>query len=389
MRHSRTLTTLTAALAAGGLLVAGAAGASADDTRGFGHPDSTSSSLRDGWQRHGHGGGHHGHGRGTPVAGTPVTVAEHLIGPLTFDVTRQGLYVGQDFAGLLTFVAPGQAPTDLAAGPGIAAVSVSERGVTWAEREGDQTQVLASRLMRRANDGTISQVVDLLASEQANNPDGGVSYGFTDLPPECAATLPPEFAPYTGAIDSHGYGSVTVGRTTYVADAGANALLAVDKRGDVRTVAVLPAALATVPAEVAAAFGLDPCVVGHTYAFEPVPTDVEQGPGGKLYVSTLPGGPEDGSLGPLGSVYLVDPRSGAVTLLATGLSGATGLAVREDGTVFVAELYANEVSSISRRGVVSTFVSLNQPAGVEWAKGSVYVSTDVFGDGKVVSVPVS
>ena len=104
------------------------------------------------------------------------------------------------------------------------------------------------------------------------------------------------------------------------------------------------------PAEVAAAFGLDPCVVGHTYAFEPVPTDVEQGPGGKLYVSTLPGGPEDGSLGPLGSVYLVDPRSGSVTLLAAGFSGtgfkkspAVGLGLAElivDGRARAVDLHA-------------------------------------------------
>ena len=261
--------------------------------------------------------------------------------------------------------------------------------VTWAEREGDQSAVQASRLMRRAPDGTISQVVDLLAYEQAANPDGAVTYGFTDVTPECAATLPPGLAPYSGAVDSHGYGSVTVGKVTYVADAGANALLAVGRHGDVRTVAVLPPAVVQVTAEIAAGFGLDPCVVGHPFSLEPVPTDVERGPDGKLYVSSLPGGPEDGSLGSIGSVYRIDPRTGTVTLLATGLSGATGLAVRDDGTVFVAELYANEVSSISRKGVVSTFLALNQPAGVEWSNGRVYVSTDVFGDGKVVAVPVS
>ena len=65
-----------------------------------------------------------------------MTLAEHLVGPLTFDVTPNGtLYIGQDFAGLLTKVSGGASEV-LASGPGIAAVSILGDVVTWGEREG-------------------------------------------------------------------------------------------------------------------------------------------------------------------------------------------------------------------------------------------------------------
>ena len=84
----------------------------------------------------------------------------------------------------------------------------------------------------------------------------------------------------------------------------------------------------------------------------------------------------------------MNPWTGAVKQLATGFSGATNLAIGSGGTVYVAELYVNQVSSVTKRGVVTPLVSLNQPAGLEWSNGKLYVSTDVFGDGKIVSLRV-
>ena len=324
-----------------------------------------------------------------PVPGDTATQAEHLVTPLTFDVTPNGtLYIGQSFAGLLTKVSGGASDT-LATGPGIDAVSTLGDVVTWGEREGDMEQVFASRLMQRAADGTVTSI-DVLAWEQANNPDASAEYGFRDLTPECLAQIPPFLLPFVGphggAIDTHVYGSLMLKDVTYVADAGANAVLAVDPAGNITTVAVLPPSSLVATAELAASFGLPECVVGHDFITEPVPTDVELGTDGWLYVTTLPGGPEDPSAGARGEVYRVNPETGEVELYASGFAGATGLAVAPNGTVFVAELFGNQVSVISKRGEVSTFADLPSPAGIEWQSGRLYVSTDVFGDGKVVSI---
>ncbi|MDD9205332.1 ScyD/ScyE family protein, partial [Georgenia sp. 10Sc9-8] len=213
------------------------------------------------------------------------------------------------------------------------------------------------------------------------------TYGVRGIDAECAAQLPPGVAPYRGHVDSHPYGSVTTRHGTYVADAGSNAVVKVDRRGKVRTVAVLPPTKVHITAEIATGFGLPACVVGKNILLESVPTDVEVGKRGELYVSTLPGGPE-GELGPLGAVYRLDPRTGAVKLVARGFTGATGLAVAPDGTIYVAELFGGQVSAISRRGKVTPLVDLPAPAGVEWAKGQLYVSTDVFGNGSIVSLKV-
>ncbi|MEE6296366.1 ScyD/ScyE family protein [Georgenia wangjunii] len=330
-----------------------------------------------------------------PRPDRPVTVAENLVSPLTFDVERPGtLYVGQAFAGALTRIDHRGRSRDLVGPHGIeiAAVSTHRGTLTWAEtayptEEGGE---LSAVIKQRSPNGRVRQIADLDHHEATKNPDGRTTYGFQGLSPECLATLPPgPLAPYQGLVDSHPYGSVTVGGELYVADAAANAVLKVDRWGKVRTVAVLPGTPVRITAEMAEANGVDPCVAGHVMMLESVPTDVEVGRNGLLYVSTLPGGPEDGSLGANGSVYTVEPWSGRVRLLARGFAGATNLAVAPDGTVYVAELFGNEVSAISRRGKVSTVATLNQPAGVEWSDGRLYVSTDAFGAGKIVTLRAS
>ena len=77
----------------------------------------------------------------------------------------------------------------------------------------------------------------------------------------------------------------------------------------------------TITREAARQFGLPTCTIGKTYAFEAVPTDVELGPDGMLYVSVLPGGPEDPSLGARGAIYRVSPATGAVHRSPTACSG--------------------------------------------------------------------
>jgi hypothetical protein len=122
-----------------------------------------------------------------------------------------------------------------------------------------------------------------------------------------------------------------------VADAAGNDILRVRADGTISTVAVLPPQPTVVTADAADALGLPDCAIGLTYNFEAVPTDVEVGRDGQLYVSLLPGGPEDPNLGARGSVYAVNPQTGATHQIATGFAGATNLALGPDGTIYVAE----------------------------------------------------
>jgi sugar lactone lactonase YvrE len=123
-------------------------------------------------------------------------------------------------------------------------------------------------------------------------------------------------------------------------------------------------------------------VVGAAYRAEPVPTDVEVGPDGSYYVSSLPGFPEAPGTG---SVFRVT-RSGSVELVATGFSGAADLAVTDDGTIYVAELFGGQISQIVD-GDASVLVEVTEPAAVEVAAdGTLYATTDAFGNGRVVIV---
>jgi sugar lactone lactonase YvrE len=121
------------------------------------------------------------------------------------------------------------------------------------------------------------------------------------------------------------------------------------------------------------------------YNFEPVPTDVELGPDGLLYVTLLPGGPEDPSLGARGAVYSVDPDTGEVALVAGGFLGATDLAIAPDGRIYVAELFGDQISTVSGTGA-QPFVEVRQPAAVEWADGTLFATINAFGNGSVVTI---
>jgi hypothetical protein len=229
--------------------------------------------------------------------------------------------------------------------------------------------------------------------EASVNPDQVNSYGFSGLTPACAAQLPPGVIPgggqpYSGDLNSNPYAVAIAPGGYYVADAGANAILHVSMSGSIRTVAVLPPQPPQeVTPELVEVFnaglaaegittGLPSCVIGASYVGEPVPTDVELGPDGLLYVTTLPGFPE---LPGSGSVYRIDPRvaGGNPQLAFTGFTGATDLAVAPDGTVYVAELFGGQVSRATATGPVPV-AQLPLPAAVEWSGGKLYVTYDVF-----------
>lgn len=229
-------------------------------------------------------------------------------------------------------------------------------------------------------EGRRDLVADLRGYEAASNPDGGVTYGLGAGASQCAKRFIEQVtggpATYTGIVDAHPYAVASLGHGAWaVADAGANAILKVDSAGRVSTMAVLPPQPLTFTKAMASAIGAPNCLVGETYRFEPVPTDVEVGANGRLWVTTLPGGPEDPSLGGRGSLYSVGAWTGNSTKIASGFLGATNVAVSGDGPAYVTELFGGKISKVSQSGTVSTWADLPGALSVEVKGDFVYAGT--------------
>jgi hypothetical protein len=234
-------------------------------------------------------------------------------------------------------------------------------------------------------------VGDLGRFENRVNPDSKFAYGFLGLDPQCQEEAGP-FGTYAGIRESNPYAvAAAPGGGWYVADAAANTILKV-KDGKVRLVHVLSAQRQRVTAALQEAFPefVPECAIGSTYAFEGVPTDVEVGDDGMLYVSSLPGGPEgpEGGLPARGRVLQVNPKTGQETLVARGFAGATNLAVAGN-KIWVTELFGPGVSQINLKNgkVRQPFVEVPLAAGLEAHNGKVFVTYDVFGpDGKLARI---
>ena len=322
----------------------------------------------------------------TAVPSEPIVSG--LAGPLQLDVGSNGqIYTGQSFAGLLTKVRPNGTTKDLVAEPGeVAGVASNGYDVAYTFTGGDEEHPIAL-LKRRFANGTVRTVANLGAYEKKHNPDARNTYGFRNLSETCAAQVPAEVGgyPYTGLVDSHPYALASDGDGGwYVADAGGNDILHVTKSGRISVVIVIRPQKTTITADAAEAFGLPDCVIGKTYAFEPVPTDVEVTKLGFLMVSLLPGGPEDASLGARGAVMRVG-GDGGFSVLARGFLGATNLAVGPGGRIYVSEMFANRISML-HNGVVTTVADVPTPAGLEYANGTLYAAVDVFANGSIVTI---
>lgn len=308
-------------------------------------------------------------------------LVDGLAGPLSIDVAARGdVLVGQSFAGLVSSVSPKGRVTDIVADPGASAVGEGPFGTTIytvVTEEGD------SLLKIRKPHGATRTLADLGEFEATVNPDAQQSYGFEEISDECAAQWPVEEAgppQYTGIVDSNPYAIAVVPWGVYVADAAANAILFVDWSGQVSAKVVLPAQPLVVPDD-PTVLGLPECVAGLTYRFEPVPTDIEVSWKG-VFVSLLPGGPEDPSLGARGSVVKVDLHRGRTTTVADGFLAATDLAVSPRGDIYVTELFGDKVTKVTRSGR-STVAELPFPGAIEWSRGRLYVAYDVFESGKL------
>ncbi|MBB3083843.1 ScyD/ScyE family protein [Geodermatophilus sabuli] len=159
-------------------------------------------------------------------------------------------------------------------------------------------------------EGIVVETIDLLAYELANNPDGQTQ--FVDGAPVDALSNPFAVLAQRGRV--------------LVADAGANAVLSVDREsGEVSTFFVPP-----VVDDVPGCEGA-PNNPGTT-GCDSVPTGVAEGPEGRLYVSTL-----GAEVAGAARVYVLD-RRGEVVDVIEDLTSATGVAVDDDGTVYVSDL---------------------------------------------------
>ncbi len=312
---------------------------------------------------------------------TPVVKSTALAAPFNLAIRGSKVYVADGGLNLVGKLASNGSITPIATDqPGASGVALSRDGRTTAftttVTNFDTFENTASGLNLWGPRGA-KVYADTLAYETKHNPDKVNRYGVKN-PSQCvvdafaAVGFPVD---YTGIVDSHAYSVTQYGRDWIVADAGSNVLFKIDGKGKVRTLAVLPPQPAKISAEAAAALGLPSCVVGVTYRFEPVPTDVEVGRDGKLYVTTLPGGPESPVLGARGSVYKVDPRTGKAKRIATGFLGATNLALGKHGEIYVSELFAGKVSVV-KNGKVSHYAALPGVVAVETgAKGDVWAAT--------------
>jgi hypothetical protein len=306
-------------------------------------------------------------------------LSDFQLGPSNIAVSQQGVYVADGFLGQLTKVGQSQ---PVATAPGLDGIDFSADGRSYAYSWSNDDHTVAALTIH--SNGRPDVVADLAQYEAVHNPDGDVTYGIVANGNPCAEAILGELsggpATYTGITDTHPYSVAWSPSGWYVADAGMNAVLKVDRTGHVSTVAVLPPQPVTLTQPMvealAAEFGAPAdafdCLVGVTYAFEPVPTDVEVDQKGALYVSILPGGPESPALGARGKVFKVNASTGARTTVASGLLGAANVAVASDGTLYATELFGGKVTKFAN-GKRSTAVTVDRPLAVEVHGGYLYV----------------
>ena len=251
-------------------------------------------------------------------------VADNLVSPLGFAFGSDGtLYVGEAFIGQLTTISKSGKRSVLArTGDGSFLSGVDARGrgtATYVSslppefQDGPPSDTTLNRVLPNGRSTTLASLLDY---ETANNPDASNIYGLLDASTSCreSAGMLEDFigpAVYPGGVESNPYAVVIDSDgSRVVADAAGNTLVRVRANGRMSTVAVLPPvvqelsedALHAILAETNAVLeelgmeplpldALDDCI-GAPYRSNPVPTDVEVGPDGDYFVSSLPGFPE-------------------------------------------------------------------------------------------------
>lgn len=278
-----------------------------------------------------------------PLPPGVTVLAGGLLNPahLTFD-RRGSLFVADVATGSITRISPRTGTTSVVAGDlGLTAgVDVDSHGRVFATSTlgNPETEVAPARLVRINRDGSAIVTADLLAWELAHNPDGQGQSSDSVSNPYAVLALPDR---------------------VIVADAAANDLVEVRANGRMRTLTVFPnftdGECATRPQNDPGTFGCDA-----------VPTDVEMGPDGYLYVSGL------GSFAQ-GHIYRVNARTGKIVRTWGGLPPLTGLAVAKNGTIFAASFPTDTVLRIHCGDVTTS--SVPAPTDVALDRGMIAVSS--------------
>ncbi len=305
-----------------------------------------------------------------------------------FQIATRGrtVFYTDGFAGTINKVTR-RGPKVVARVPDVAGVEFSKNKKTMAIAHGGGPGSKVT-LVRR---GKRTIVANLGAFEWSRNPDAGVTYGIKGTASQCArdaladATgLPPS---YPGIQDAHPYQLEPLrGGAFAVAEAGGNGILRVGPRGGISVIAQLPAQPMRFTQAQVDALDLPDCVVGVRYDWEPVPTDVERAPGGALWVTTLPGGPENPALGARGAIYRI--KRGVVTKMAGGFLGATNLDLIR-GRFYVTELFSGKVTKLGAGGRFTRY-DVPGAVSVEATRRHLYIGVMGSGPtvpGKVIRLP--
>ncbi len=305
------------------------------------------------------------------AAPSVTVVAKTLDGPFGLQkaVDHRGFVVAESESGQVTRVLKdGRKRAILNGAPGVAGVAASSNRVFAViggpNEEGAPSggKYGPSKVLRMDYRGGHKKVIaDLLKYELAHNPDGQVQ--FVDGKPVDSVSNP-----FSMTMSPWGL---------LVADGGANDVLKVNpSTGKVSTFFAPP----TVK-DVKACQGPDANANPGTTGCDPVPTGVDV-VRGKVYVSTL-GAEAPGA----GRIYKLN-RHGKVLRVWKGLTAPTGIAVRQDGTMYVSHVLEgapqgqpgpgfdpSTVGQITRiDGARRTHSQVTMPTGLDLKNGDLYAS---------------
>ena len=307
-----------------------------------------------------------------------TTVATGLDGPRQLDEYEDGdLVVAESDTGEVSrvHVDSGEVETllsDLPIPQGVA-YDDGELYVTLGEAEPDvgggpppervEGELHGSTLIVAEPGGEILETYDLLQHELDNNPDGQPQFAEDGSPFDALSN------PFAVQVQDD---------RILVADAGANALLAIDRdSGDISTLFVPPVVSPDDVPECAEAQA-NPDTVG----CDPVPTGIDE-ENGLLYLSTL-GAEAPGAA----RVYVLDQDGDEVRRIE-GLTSVTGVEADDDDNVYVSELFYGapegepgpdfDPSSVGRVLKIDgngdqTAAAVTLPSGLEWKDGALHAS---------------